>query len=208
MKIYKIALGKLYEGDRIRAYFRGKPYEGEIASSDIDDGQNMYWINFDLFNELSKRAEAETDKSLYDLLDWMEDAFYDKSLELVSAGDRWEDIKGSELELNECEDFSYGGRAWDVRKAKRILYKNPRPKVMFPVRSVKSYIDHGLINTGRNYRDADLNIPLILISSRGDDVSGQFPIDGWHRIRKALENGVKELPAYVLNGEESKEIWM
>lgn len=208
MKIYKIASGKLYEGDRIRAYFKGKPYEGEIVSDDIDGDQNMYWINFDLFEELNKQAETDTSNSLYDLLSWMEDAFYDKDLELVSAGNRWQTITDSELDLNEYEDFSYGGRVWDVRKAKRILYQNPRPKAMFPVNSVKSYIDHGLINTGRNYEDANLSIPLILISSKGDDVSGQFPIDGWHRIRKALESGVNELPAYVLTEDESKEIWM
>jgi len=54
---------------------------------------------------------------------------------------------------------------------------------------------------------ADLNIPIILISFKDhDNQEGYFPIDGWHRIRKAIENNITSLPAYKLTIEESQEI--
>jgi hypothetical protein len=51
-------------------------------------------------------------------------------------------------------------------------------------------------------KNANLNTPIILASHNGSS----FPIDGWHRIKKALDNNVKLLDAYLLTEEETKEI--
>lgn len=200
MKIWKIAEKRLYEGDRIRAYFRGNWYNGTIDY--YDEEQNDYLIKFDNYEDLNQKAE--TNSKLFDLLNWMEGNFNIKDLQLIQTGMRWEEIK-SDLDLVHSETFSLYGNAWDVREAKRIIYKNPRSIESFPVKSVKYYVEMGLIAIGK-YKNADLGIPLILISTKGDDKSGQFPIDGWHRIKRALEEGIEELPCYILTEEESKKI--
>jgi hypothetical protein len=48
----------------------------------------------------------------------------------------------------------------------------------------------------------DLDVPVI--TAYGS--MGKIPIDGWHRIAKALLKGLKELPWLALTKEESKKV--
>lgn len=203
MKIYRIAIEKLYEGDRVRAFFKGKPYDGVIDYANYQDDD--YTIKFDSFDKFNAWAEKNASRDMYDILDWMEGSFQSKDLILLQKGMRWGTLK-SDIDLVQTETFYYRMGAWDVREAKRIIYQNPRPTKPFPVDSVKYYVNSGSIAIGERYKQANLSIPLILISTNGDKESGQFPIDGWHRIKKALEDGIETLPSYVLTEEESKKI--
>ena len=78
---------------------------------------------------------------------------------------------------------------------------------MFPSKSVEHYIKSGKIATYNDISEiADLNDPIILISTQHEDEISNFPIDGWHRIGKALKEGIEELPAYLLTLEETNKI--
>jgi len=95
-------------------------------------------------------------------------------------------------------------RSWDVRKAKRILFQNPREQVKFNPKHAEQVL--GMIWTGGNMEQVNIKDPVILITSIVLDKESHFPIDGWHRIKKAIEQGVEQLPAYILTLEESKEV--
>ena len=50
---------------------------------------------------------------------------------------------------------------------------------------------------------ADLSYPVMLLESRSEMGGGQGRvIDGWHRIYRAAQLGIAELPAIVITGEE------
>jgi hypothetical protein len=54
---------------------------------------------------------------------------------------------------------------------------------------------------------ADLDHPLILATiESADSEASQLPIDGWHRIAKALQLGRKVLPCYILSVKETNKI--
>jgi hypothetical protein len=54
---------------------------------------------------------------------------------------------------------------------------------------------------------ADLDHPLILATiESADGKTSQLPIDGWHRIAKALQLGRKVLPCYVLSSKETNKV--
>ena len=55
-------------------------------------------------------------------------------------------------------------------------------------------------------KKADVSVPIILATMTIAGRKGVFPIDGWHRIARAIQDGLDELPAYVLNKRESDRI--
>ena len=189
-----------HEDDIVQASFRGKPYIGKIL--EIDDEGNIS-IYFDDYDTLSNKDSV----SLYPLLEWMEKIFKENEIKLIQPSERWETFK-SDLDLMKNEDFHYMNLSWDVREAKRILYKKPRQIINFPIKGVEYFINSGAIATFNKYMDkVDIKIPIIVISVINSDKSiGYFPIDGWHRIRKAIEENIETLPAYVLTVEESKQL--
>jgi hypothetical protein len=191
------------ENDLVSAKYKGTPYLGHIIDIEFQDGVNKYWITF---NEIDNIYRSENPD--YELTDWMEKDFSEGELEMIKPAIKWEEFQDeSDLDLTKIEEFYYGMGTWDVREAKRILYQNPRPKTTFPVESVKHYVESGKIAiTPKIMKMANLSIPLILISTKYNDEVSNFPIDGWHRIAKALKEGVKELPAYLLTLEETESI--
>ncbi|MDA1163388.1 MAG: hypothetical protein O3B13_09825 [Planctomycetota bacterium] len=46
----------------------------------------------------------------------------------------------------------------------------------------------------------------ILLARLPRKLSKLWPIDGWHRIAKAVEAGVDSLPAYILSAKDSARI--
>jgi hypothetical protein len=111
---------------------------------------------------------------------------------------------------NETEEtFQLMTRVWDVKAAKRfIATKRARPVYMIPVSSLSSLVGQpGKLSIAVTVdweaaKTADVSIPLVLLSSE----SGHLPIDGYHRIARAVLDGLTELPAVVLNSTETKKV--
>lgn len=107
------------------------------------------------------------------------------------------------------EWFRYGARyVYAVHNAKAMIDAAPRPVFVLKVASVermsRMIATQGDIPKG----DAITDLPIILATERylSPDLAHETyatPIDGWHRIRGALDAGVAELPCVVLTEEES-----
>ena len=111
----------------------------------------------------------------------------------------------------EEEVFTFLCREWDVRKAKELIKTKPHKVQRVDVSSLRGLVTRPVWKTdkeGRRYtkhtvgvginwdmidkegEKVDLSVPLILVTLRkkkGGRGAVHFPIDGWHRIAKALE---------------------
>lgn len=119
------------------------------------------------------------------------------------------------------EFFNWVGRNYDIRKAKRILAEAPREIHQIGIEGLRDLIarsepgEYGktILHVGIAVREedltapVDLEVPLILAFGA---LEGQpdmpFPIDGWHRIKAALDRGVFVLPGVVLELAETETI--
>jgi hypothetical protein len=93
------------------------------------------------------------------------------------------------------ETFEIFGTEWDVSLAKRLAEGKPVRKFRVAdwagmARLVKTWPEKVVI--------ADLSQPIITMRVE----SGYFPIDGWHRINRALDDGVEFLPEVRLSAKE------
>ena len=117
------------------------------------------------------------------------------------------------------EMFSFLTSDWDVDAAKRIIAAKPRKieridtHVCEPFLSRRMATPGGgltiragiLTNSERVANDAsiDLTIPLIVAHTKQGNA---LPIDGWHRVAKAVALGVEKLPVVYLTKAESKRV--
>ncbi len=205
MKIIKLCDSTIKEDDIVSASFNNKTYRG-IVKSVYESDIYIEFYDFDsltsLYEKYSENEQYDKSNAVIDILDWMERPFSINEIKLESVGERW-DEKEWTYDLNKKEEFYLFSRTYDVMKAMRLLYKHQRPTIKFDPLSVRSYIRDGSINVSDSIaKNANLNTPIILASHNGSS----FPIDGWHRIKKALDNNVKLLDAYLLTEEETKEI--
>ncbi|MER6514783.1 hypothetical protein ABT158_48800 [Nonomuraea sp. NPDC001636] len=91
--------------------------------------------------------------------------------------------------------------AWDVTAAK-ALAAGREPNGRLAPADWAGILS--LIATDRDHANAvDLDEPLIVVLIAD---AGHFPIDGWHRIRRALFEGIEYLRAIVLSAEEEYAI--
>lgn len=102
------------------------------------------------------------------------------------------------------QTFNFLGKVWDIDAAMEILKKKPRASKMLDITQAMS-----LIRTDPKYvASIDLSKapPIIVgtIKSKGEEF--WLPLDGWHRIRKAKDLGLTELPAYILTKKETDRI--
>ena len=92
--------------------------------------------------------------------------------------------------------------AWNVTLAKEILGDKPPFCMIYPAelasigKNVTVDHDHAMTT--------DLNDPVIAIILTLDEMKDMFIIDGWHRIHKAVELGVENIPCCVLSEEETE----
>jgi hypothetical protein len=87
------------------------------------------------------------------------------------------------------EAFTFGVWTWDVNAA--LDEADPEVHTVL-VSDVASIL--GLIRVDREHaKTADLSKPILL--ARFPDVDAWLPIDGWHRIARAVDEGVETLPA-------------
>jgi hypothetical protein len=96
------------------------------------------------------------------------------------------------------EYFQFGNMYWNIEQAKRILIAKPRRSGSLPVADWKGFS----ALTGCKPGSVDLSIPVICVKFG----NGYLPVDGWNRIRLALNTGITSLPFVLLTVKEEKEI--
>lgn len=111
----------------------------------------------------------------------------------------------------QVERFQFAFDVWDVNHAKQIIEGKARPILELELAPLRRYVGAPgkimLLGVGIDWKKAqseavDLATPIIM--AYGKDKF--LPIDGWHRIAKALLQGLKTLPAVKLTKIESELI--
>ncbi len=114
------------------------------------------------------------------------------------------------------ETFQFARNQWDVAQAKELIRsKRSRKVATMAISGVADLVGKPPVDGEFSIHigvtvnwdlaasdDVDLNIPIILVPYRDSFI----PIDGWHRIAKAVRKGVAELPCVVLTKAETKLI--
>jgi hypothetical protein len=119
------------------------------------------------------------------------------------------------------QEYFFGPWSFSVDKALAIIAENPRPTRQLPVNDWANALSLPglrapntipLLGVGPDFDEAyamttDLNTP-VLLATLADKKGVESPlfIDGAHRLYRAYNEGVAELPAYVLTVEESLAI--
>lgn len=101
----------------------------------------------------------------------------------------------------DLQDFEFAGHFFNLDKAKRLIILHPRPIEMISVEEYGAMLTDQIIRVkAASSTKYKLDVPIIV----GTLKSGRrLVMDGWHRLRKALDSGVRELPAVILTGEET-----
>jgi len=102
------------------------------------------------------------------------------------------------------ERFQYRRHIWKVDEAKQIIRDKPRPVFQINIQQFKDLLRQVCIDWDKAASDAtNLDVPIIMAYGR----HVPMPIDGWHRIGKALLKGIDTLPATKLTKDESKRVY-
>lgn len=207
MKIYKIASNKISEGDIVSFQYKGQTFIGRIHHISGDKAKIMFQDYLQIYNEFYSEnitPNGLSEQDTEDLLLYMQGYIDIKDLNIKEKTLNWNrEQKNSKYNLIDDEYFQYGGTSYDVRQAKRILHQNPRAIVDFPIsEGIQNFLDR-IGFTPEPSKKIDLNDPIICIDT-GYKVP--TPIDGYHRIEKALKNGINSIPAYVLTPKETESI--
>src|SRR5260370_834510 len=101
-------------------------------------------------------------------------------------------------------DPPYNYQEYDVRKAKRLIVEAPRAVKELDLLHYGEWLQDQLqyCDVSPTLSQVDLGLPVIF----GRLPAGNLPLDGWHRIKKALETGAKSLPVIYLSEEETEAI--
>jgi hypothetical protein len=134
-------------------------------------------------------------------------------------------IDAYSLDTQTFNVFHMGLVRIDVREAKRILSaKKRKPRIyqcqleplagMVRRRKMNKLpdgtievapsavsLDWELIATPK----IDLEVP-ILLARLPEKLRGIWPIDGWHRIAKAVDAGLQSLPCYILSAKDTARV--
>ncbi len=106
------------------------------------------------------------------------------------------------------EEFHFGKHTYDITAAKFILSKKPRPIKPLVLADFASKVGRkgapGLIRIDwrKALKTNTDTTPVIVVQVDGE----LLPIDGWHRIAKALSSGVETLPCVLLTVAETKKV--
>jgi hypothetical protein len=102
------------------------------------------------------------------------------------------------------EIFDCNGLAFDITKAKEFVTKTPRPIEIVRVDAFSGLIEAVPVRlSAKRKAKTDLRVPIFIGTLKN---GGRLVIDGWHRVGRAADEGVAELPAVVLTQEETKKI--
>jgi hypothetical protein len=111
-----------------------------------------------------------------------------------------------ELDTTTPELFEFMFASFDVREAKRLITAKPRETEMVRTDVLRAFLGPRGITVDRKRVKADplidVSVPLIVATL---DTSC-LPIDGWHRVAKAIAEGIEEIPALYLTREETEQV--
>lgn len=112
----------------------------------------------------------------------------------------WPDLITDMPEPTEPQTFTWVRWTWDIDQALRL--HGHRPTVPVKISGLAGLLGLGVVSVDRaHFPTVDLTKPLLIAPF--PTTEGFLPIDGWHRIGRALEDGIDELPAIILTEEES-----
>ncbi len=94
---------------------------------------------------------------------------------------------------------------WNVTEAQDIVKDRPITDMMFPA-ELDSLGKNVTIDEEFAMAHSDLNEAVIAVVIHVGDSHDFFVIDGWHRIFKARQLGVNQLPVHILNEGESERV--
>ncbi|HVI41931.1 MAG TPA: hypothetical protein VM577_14870 [Anaerovoracaceae bacterium] len=104
-------------------------------------------------------------------------------------------------DLDRIETFKILGTEFDVQAAKKLLSVTSRPVSYINTNSLL-FISRWVSTFWRIKVKADLSVPIIMASIGG----GYLPIDGWHRIHRAIDKKVESIPCVFLTPDETRKI--
>ena len=100
------------------------------------------------------------------------------------------------------EMFALLGWAWDIDTAARLAKRHPvQPAEVRPLARLM-----GLVRIDTDHAaTADLSRPLLVVPLPNVPAPGyRLVIDGWHRIHRALTDGIDRLPAVLLDASDER----
>jgi hypothetical protein len=101
------------------------------------------------------------------------------------------------------EQFIFGGRHYDLAKAKDLIKAAVRPVEAKPLSLFKAMYYETVKIDWDKAEKTDPAVPVIVATEEGGKL---LLIDGWHRYAKALRMRLTEIPAVTLTEEETKLI--
>jgi hypothetical protein len=110
-----------------------------------------------------------------------------------------------ELDTTTPEFIDFMFATFDVREAKRLIAATPREPEKVRTDVLRPFLGPRGITVDRKRAKTDplidVSVPLIVATL---DTSC-LPIDGWHRVAKAIAEGIEEIPALYLTREETDD---
>ena len=100
------------------------------------------------------------------------------------------------------EQSMFGGKRYDLAKAKELIKAAPRPVEKKPLSQFKAMYYEGVKIDWDKAEKTDPTIPCIVATEGGKVIL----IDGWHRYAKALRARLAEIPVVALTEEETASI--
>lgn len=102
----------------------------------------------------------------------------------------------------EEEVFEFWEAEFNITRAKMIIQKAPRPIERVSLNPLATLLELMVeLDPPKKGRVYDVTFPIIMATLKR---SGHVPIDGWHRIDKALKIGLQTIPAVILTAEETR----
>jgi hypothetical protein len=122
----------------------------------------------------------------------------------MSSAYEWKLNEWKRSGAKEEEIFEAGPLRFNISRAKRIIVKAPRPVIRLPLEPFATLLEI-LVDLGPSIpgRDYNVTFPIIVATLKQ---GGKIPIDGWHRIDKALKLGLASIPTVILTVEETKVV--
>jgi hypothetical protein len=101
------------------------------------------------------------------------------------------------------QTFTWVRWTWDIDEALRL--HGHRASVPVKISGLAGLLGMGVITVDpAHFPKVDLSKPLLIAPF--PNTEGHLPIDGWHRIGRALQEGIDELPGIILTEAESAAV--